>query len=252
MPSIETKVLYSRSAIGTQVLLTSGGKSLVADAGDGLLRDLTKIYFDFETLVGVLITHEHSDHTGGLFSLLHFMGHLPRKEPLYIVAPKPVLYLRRLLKPPLMYSRLPFRAEIDEVEEGMMVGLGPFMIEPFAIEHSDLPSLGYSVSDSSGYRVVISGDAVAGRGLRRRVLGADLAVLESTFEDGQEKYARAYGHMTVGQARSVGRLAKRVVLVHQMPQDYFERMTCSVIEGEEAPRGGRPSSSRKRPSPRRR
>ena len=252
MRTIETKVLYSKSAVGTQVLLTSNGTSLIADAGDGLLRDLTAIHFDFESLLGVLITHEHSDHTGGLFSLLHFMGHLPRKDPLQIIAPKPVLYLRRLLEPPLMYSHLPFEAKVDEVEEGGKVDLGPFVIEPFATEHSDLPSVGYSVSDSSGYRVVISGDAVASRGLRRRVTGADLAVLESTFRDGQEKYARAYGHMTVSQARGLGRLAKRVMLVHQMPQDYFEKMTCSVIDAEKAPTAGRPSSSRKRPSPRRR
>ncbi len=93
---------------------------------------------------------------------------------------------------------------------------------------------------------------MASRTLREKVSRADLAILESTFEDGQEDYAKLYGHMTVSQAKEIGKLARRVLLIHQMPQDYFERMTCSIIETPEVKSEGRSSYSPERPLARRR
>jgi ribonuclease BN (tRNA processing enzyme) len=226
---IDAKVLYSKSAVATQILLTSEGASLLVDAGDGLLRDLTEAKFDFDGLKAVLITHEHFDHTGGLFSLLHFMRHFPRREDLLICVPKPVVYVQKLLEPPLMYSEMPFAVKIKETYEGDHFDMGPFHVEPFRTNHADAQTLGFSVSDRIGFRVVISGDTSASQNLRSRVEGADLAVLESTFEDGQEAFAERYGHMTASQSRELGRLAKKAVYVHQMPQDYFVRMTCSEV-----------------------
>jgi len=78
---------------------------------------------------------------------------------------------------------------------------------------------------------VVSGDTTASERLREEVKGADLAIVESTFEDGQEDYARLYGHMTVSQSKGIGRLAKNYIPIHQMPQDYFEKMkNCAVAE----------------------
>lgn len=226
---IEANVLFSKSSIGTQILLTHGESSILVDAGDGALRDLTDIGFQFETLKAILVTHEHADHTGGLFSLLHFMKHLPRSDPLYILAPKPVQYVRSLLEKPLMYSELPLKVIVKEMEDGDKFSLRPFEIATFRAEHVDFDSIGYDVRDNNGYRIVVSGDTRANNHLETAVNGADLAILESTFEDGQEKYAEAYGHMTVSQATKVGRLAKKTILVHQMPQDYFAKMTCADI-----------------------
>jgi ribonuclease Z len=229
---IKAKVLFSKSSIGTQILLTSEANSLLVDAGDGTLRDLTANAFEFETLKGILITHEHADHTGGLFSLLHFMKHIPRSEPLFLVSPKPIMYLKRLLEKPLMYSDIPFEVRLIEAEEGDKIQLGPFAVAPFRAVHVDFESIGYSISDGESFRVVVSGDTSPSDRLRELVRGADLALLEATFEDGQEKYAEMYGHMTVSQARGIGSLARELLLIHQMPQDYFAKMNCAAIPEE--------------------
>lgn len=239
---IRTEVLYSKSAIATQILLSCEGKSVLVDAGDGVLRDLTVRHFQFGNLLAVLITHEHSDHTGGLFSLLHFMKHFSRREPLQILVPKPAVYLGNLVKRPLMYSDLGFEVFVNEIHGGKTVKVGPFTIKSFRTNHVDFHSMGYSVSDRSGFRVVISGDTMPSLTLKERVRGADLAVLESTFRDGQEEYAHHYGHMTVGQAKDIGELAKHLLLVHQMPQGYFKRMTCATINLGTDSQEGRTSS----------
>ena len=226
---IESKVLYSESSIGTQILLTSGNESLLADVGDGALRDLASIHFEFETLGAILVTHEHSDHVGGLFSLLGFMKHLPRNRPLRICAPRPVRYLDRFFSKPLMQTPLPFAVELVAMEDGSRLRIGPFEVRAFRSDHVDYDSIGYTIVDPAGYRVVISGDTRACPALRKAAKGADLAILESTFEDGQEEFAREYGHMTVGQAKEVGSLAKKATYVHRMPQEYFSKMTCAKL-----------------------
>lgn len=226
---IEIDVLYSKSSIATQILLTRGASSILVDVGDGVLRDLTERHFRFETLDGILVTHEHSDHTGGLFSLIHFLKHLAHPNPLYVLTARPVNYLNNIFSKPLMYSDLPFEVKVNEVEEGDRLTIGEFQISPFRASHVDFDSIGYSISDSDGYRVVVSGDTRANEKLEDVVRGADVAILESTFEDGQEKFAESFGHMTVGQASKVGELAKKTILIHQMPQEYFSKMTCAVL-----------------------
>ncbi len=233
---IRARVLYSKSAIGTQILLTQdGGSSILVDVGDGTLRDLAEAHFHFDTLKGILITHEHADHTGGLFSLLHFLKHVPHPAPLYILSPKPITYLGDFLVKPLMYSKIPFKVILKELGDGgaTKFKIGSLEISFFRAAHVDFESIGYSIRDcQDGFRVVVSGDTMASQKLIRKVKGADLAILESTFEDGQEKFAKAFGHMTTSQAKKVGRLAKKAILVHQVPQEYFKIMNCAVIPSD--------------------
>lgn len=226
---IRSKVLYSESSIGTQILLTYGRASLLVDVGDGALRDLTRIHFKFDTLGAILVTHEHPDHVGGLFSLLGFMKHLPRGRPLPICVPRPVQYVDRFFSKPLMHSPLPFSIQLKEMEGGSRFNVGPFQVRAFRSDHVDYHSIGYTIVDPDGYRVVVSGDTRASASLRTAVKGADLAVLESTFEDGQEAFAEEYGHMTVSQAKEVGSLAKDAIYVHSIPQEYFTTMTCAKL-----------------------
>ena len=211
---ITVKVLYSVSGVGTQTLLSHKLNDLLVDSGDGTLRDLIKIKYDFNRLKGILITHEHFDHICGLYALLNFMRLLERKRKLLIVAPKPIRHVHLLLKPPLMYRSPTYPVEIMEVTNEDRLGLGELNVSAFSVKHEkEFPSLGYSIYDPEGFKVVVSGDTRPCENLKREVEGADIALLECTLE--KRRKGVTIGHMTREEAEKIGRKAKKLILIHR-------------------------------------
>lgn len=211
---ITVKVLYSISGVGTQIILSHRLDDLLVDSGDGTLRDLIKLKYDFNRLKGILITHEHFDHICGLYALLNFMRLLRRKRKLLIVVPKSIRHVHLLLKPPLMYRSLTYPVEITEVNDKDRFRLGGVNISTFSVEHEkEFPSLGYSIHDPEGFKVVVSGDTRPCENLEREVKGADIAVLECTL--GKKRKTITIGHMTRSEAEKLGRKARKLILIHQ-------------------------------------
>ena len=211
---ITVKVLYYISGVGTQTLLSHKMDDLLVDSGDGTLRDLITLKYNFNRLKGILITHEHFDHICGLYALLNFMRLLGRKRKLLIVVPKSIRHVHLLLKPPLMYSSPTYPVEITEVNDGDRFRLGEVNISAFSVEHEKgFPSLGYSIYDPEGVKVVVSGDTRPCENLEREVDGADVAVLECTL--GKKRKNMTIGHMTRGEAEELGRKARKLILIHQ-------------------------------------
>jgi ribonuclease Z len=211
---IAIKVLYSISSVGTQILLSHKSGDLLVDSGDGTLRDLIKLKYDFNRLEGILITHEHFDHVCGLYALLNFMRLLGRKRKLLIVVPKSVRQVHLLLKPPLMYRSLTYPVEIMEVTDKDRFRLGEVNISTFSVEHEkEFPSLGYSIYDPEGFKVVVSGDTRPCENLEREVNGADVAILECTL--GKKRKTITIGHMTRSEAEKLGRKARKLILIHR-------------------------------------
>jgi ribonuclease Z len=211
---ITVKVLYSISGVGTQILLSHKLHDLLVDSGDGTLRDLIKLKYDFNRLKGILITHEHFDHVCGLYVLLNFMRLLGRKRKLLIVVPKPIRHIHLILKPPLMYRSLTYPVEVMEVTDKDRFRLGEVNISTFSVEHEkEFPSLGYSIHDPEGFKVVVSGDTRPCENLERAVEGADVAVLECTL--GEKRETITIGHMTRSEAEKLGRKARKLILIHR-------------------------------------
>jgi ribonuclease Z len=221
---LEVNVLHSKAAVGTQILITKDQNSILVDVGDGCLRDLVDRRFRFETLKAILLTHEHFDHISGLYSLVNFLTLLGRKERLPITTPCPSVRIRTLFHPPLMYYSPEFLIPILELSGGDETRIEAFQVRAFEVSHAGTNSLGYSVLDDEGHKVVISGDTRLCPSLEREVVGADIAVLESTYEDEDRDVAHEYGHMTKGEARVVGSKAKHAILVHSSPKGYFREI----------------------------
>jgi len=225
---IDVDVLHSVSAVGTQILLTHNGEHALVDVGDGTVRDLVSREVDFETIKGILMTHEHFDHFSGLYGFLHFCRLLRRKEQIILVVPKPARIVTHLLKSPVMYEPLPFDVRLIELGECESTSIGELEATAFSVEHGSANAFGYSIQDKQGFRVVVSGDTVSCKSLEHNVEGADVAVLEATYADDQEDLASKYGHMTRSQALALGKMAKRTVLVHSNPEYYFKKFQCAV------------------------
>ncbi len=211
---ITVKVLYSVSGVGTQILLSHKLDDLLVDSGDGALRDLIELEYDFNRLIGVLITHEHFDHICGLYALLNFVRLLGRKRKLLIVVPKSIRHVHLLLKPPLMYRSLTYPVEVLEANDKDQFKIGKVKISAFSVEHEKkFTTLGYSICDPEGFKVVVSGDTRPCKNLEREVDGADIAVLECTL--GKKRKAITIGHMTISEAEKLGRKARKLILIHR-------------------------------------
>ena len=65
-------------------LLVVNGTLYVIDAGDGLTRRIVQAGYDFRQVGKVFITHNHSDHTAGLATLMVSQWEFQRREPLDI------------------------------------------------------------------------------------------------------------------------------------------------------------------------
>jgi len=103
---------------------------------------------------------------------------------------------------------------------------GSLRIKCFEVSHAGTSSLGYTISNRSGQRIAVSGDTRPCPNLEREVECADLALLESTYGDADARYAERHGHMITSEARAIGKKAKRSVLIHTSPKEYFGKITC--------------------------
>ena len=80
-------------------LLIVNGTYYLIDAGDGVVRRLTRVHILIRQIGTIFITHAHSDHTGGLPSLLQTAYDENRKEPTDIYGPPGTDILVNAIKP---------------------------------------------------------------------------------------------------------------------------------------------------------
>ena len=113
------------------------GKWIVVDCGIGfaddyypgadlIVPDLTFIEKIKDDIIGMVITHAHEDHVGGVPYLW------PEFEcPIYTTK-----FTANFLKTKLAETHFAKKVEINEIEPGKSFELGPFTIEPVNLTHS--------------------------------------------------------------------------------------------------------------------
>ena len=220
---------------GNSLLLSAGGVHLLVDAGISARRikqSLAQLGLTPDDLSAILITHEHTDHTAGLATLLKHHA-----IPLY-ASGGTAFYLR---------SRLPgLDGCLRPVSPGSVFSIGPAAITVFATSHDAAASFGFRVEspdgDALGYitdsGIVTSAAHAALRDVR--ILALESNHDERMLQSGDYPYvikrriASEFGHLSNPQAaeelaalitesRAAGlRMPEAVVAMHisQNTNDY--------------------------------
>jgi ribonuclease Z len=194
---LTARILFSRAGYSQHILIENDAASLLFDTGDGILRDLKSSGFKRDSLEAIFYTHGHFDHMGGLHSLLGFLRMIGRKNDLCIFAPEGCSEVISVVKNfnSLYSPTIPYKIVLEKALPGEKYRFGGITVQPFPVVHcgsiegqavmDPLPAVGYRISSGSE-TVVISGDTGDCESLRENVKGADLAIIEATFQSSNE------------------------------------------------------------------
>lgn len=219
---LKAKVLYSAKGLATQILISGEADYFLLDCGDGTTRDLSSTGLPWvDKLLAILITHDHPDHTGGIFSVLTFLRLRGRKRELFILTPDGNFAERVRFYRDLIFGGFPFEVEVKVVEEHLRFRFQDLVVQPFKAIHREKTeslgtggfkkAVGYLLCGKSGEKIAYTGDTGWYPGIDCYFKGVDLALIEATFDfpKGSER------HLTVEQARDLGKLSKRAILIHR-------------------------------------
>jgi ribonuclease BN (tRNA processing enzyme) len=208
----------SGGAANSAVLAEHEGKRLLVECGPTVPLALARLGLVARDLDGVLVTHRHGDHLGGLPLLLLAADAAGSPRELPILGPPglgdQVLAVARALYPD---GRLDFSfARHETLVPGAATSVAGFDVEALAVHHMDpaFVCLGYRVS-RGGRCFAYTGDAGPRSDFEALARGIHLLVTECTLATSPAGKPNR-GHTSVDDVRDrvVRAGAARVVLTH--------------------------------------
>ena len=222
MPAMDVTILGSSDAFCSgghphaTYLLESAAATFLVDCGPTVLLALKRRGVDTASIDGVVISHMHGDHFGGVpFLVLESIYERPRTRPLRVYGPpgigERVWTLTRALYPDVWPDKLPFTLEFVELEPERRVMAADVELHPVRVPHQDQDvslAIGFA---SGGKRLLYSGDTPWIDRFLELARGVDLFLCECTAYD--EPMGRHIQWTTLGPL--VPKLeCRRLVLIH--------------------------------------
>jgi ribonuclease Z len=217
------KIFCSIPNIATGILLKADSAHLIIDPGDGILRDLNKELNikDILNISDVFITHGHHDHVGGVWSLLTYLRVMSKRSPLVIHFPKGCLEIVHIYNAfkKVYGASISYDIILKEIDGDRAFKSKKVLIRPFPVIHKEylsdnkttrqVPALGFKFTFNR-MKICYGGDTAYCDDLVKHAKGSDLAILEAGHDDDTPDEM----HMTLSEAKSIGRTAKEYYLVH--------------------------------------
>nr|MBA2725270.1 MBL fold metallo-hydrolase [Actinomycetota bacterium] len=199
--SFSVTVLGSQGVFATEdraasgYLLRFGDNSVWLDAGAGTWRNLLT-HIDWRALDGVILTHEHPDHTTDVFQAFHARCYGPEEDlpPIPLWAPTPTLTKLEAFSPKIVKA-----FEMGPIKAGAAFEWSGASFSFPRMDHSGIETVGVRV-EYEGAIFAYSADTGPGGDFSSLAQDADLFICEASFQEADEKWE---GHMSASQAAEV-------------------------------------------------
>jgi phosphoribosyl 1,2-cyclic phosphodiesterase len=230
-------VALASGSSGNCLYIESNGEALILDAGlsrRGILERLTRIEAAHDTIQGILVSHEHTDHIRGAWALARSL-----KVPVYGTAGT----LQELTR-----CRDSTRSGVDLVRcrDGVRIDAGQFGIEIFPVSHDAREPCGFRITENGIILGICTDTGIITPGMERVFSACDGLVLESNHcpemlatgpypEMLKRRIRSRHGHLSNPDAAAcIGRLCpglSQVMLAHLSEVNNTpEKALCSAQE----------------------
>jgi ribonuclease BN (tRNA processing enzyme) len=220
------KIFCSIPNIATGIIIRAGENHFAVDPGDGILRDLNK-EIGTKKIIGIsdiFVTHGHHDHVGGVWTLLTYMRVMNKNSALTIHYPFKCVEIESIYNAfRQVYAKtLTYEIKLHAIKDEKSFRSKGVTTKPFPVIHKEfvrggtitrqVPAIGFKFT-YKGMKICYGGDTAYCDALVRNAKNADLAVIEAGHEDDTPDEM----HMTMSEAKSIGKSSKEYFLVH-MPK----------------------------------
>lgn len=187
---------------GNGLVVEAGASRLLLDCGFSLrdaTRRLARIGIDPADLAGIIVTHEHSDHVGGVFSLARRFG-----LPVWIT--HGTLAAMRESDPDAAAS-----VQVEFIRGEAVFAVGDLQVSPFTVPHDAREPVQYVLTDGAHRLGVLTDTGCTTPHVEEMLSGCDALVLEANHDldmlrQGnyppalQARIAGRFGHLDNGTA----------------------------------------------------
>ena len=245
---------------GNAVLISSETTNVLVDAGLSareILRRLSVVGVDCADLDGILVTHEHSDHVGGLRVLLRSV-----ECPVFVSsATEEAYYWTRAGEfngngeSEATKRRDAMRGRVEEIESNREFRIGDIDFEPFSVPHDAVDNFGF-VATHEGVRVATLMDfGCFTKAITAKLARCNALVVESNHSrdmlrtcpmytwDLKQRIASRHGHLSNEDladwlTNGFDGLADHIVLAHlsqRANEPHLARLTAEIALQMRAP-----------------
>ncbi len=241
---------------GNAVLIVAGETRVLIDAGLSareLVRRLAQVGEDANRLDGIVMTHEHSDHSGGLRVLLKLVD-----CPVYVSGQTREAYLSEHLgvsKEEPRRRSAALRDRVEEIESSKDFRVGEIDFHPFTIPHDAVDNFGFTATHAGVKIATLMDFGHITTLISERLRGCAAIVMESNHSRDMLKACDVYpwelkqrilsrlGHLSnedVAEWLQYGfdGTARHLVLAHlsqRANNPYLAKITAEVALQERAP-----------------